>query len=62
MQKGKEEEIKPEERTQFEDDHVICGMCGCKIKPGDSSWQEDDDGAVLCQDCWAERESCGCSD
>ena len=39
-----------------------CDMCGRDLEPAVSSWQEDDDGLILCHDCMAERDSCGCSD
>jgi hypothetical protein len=43
-------------------EYINCEMCGKKIKPDASSWQEDDDGAVYCNECTLENESCGCSD
>jgi hypothetical protein len=38
-----------------------CYMCGREMKMDEYFWQADDDGMV-CSDCLAERESCGCSD
>lgn len=39
----------------------VCSMCGREMKVDECIWQVDDEGMV-CADCLAERESCGCSD
>jgi len=42
--------------------YITCEMCGRKFKADSCSWQEDDEGELRCEECRAERESCGCSD
>jgi hypothetical protein len=37
-------------------------LCGRIMQFEECSWQCDDGGLIYCQDCKAERESCGCSD
>jgi hypothetical protein len=51
-----------EEKKQVQDEnHLRCQVCNRIVKIEECSWQEDD-GEICCRDCWAERESCGCSD
>ena len=57
----KEEEMEHDEQVRGQR-YLSCQVCGRKVKPEECSWQEDDGGAICCQDCKAERESCGCSD
>ena len=40
---------------------LSCQRCAGRMLPGESAWEEDGDG-IVCQDCRAENESCGCSD
>ena len=61
MQTNKQRK-KREGAQNKEHGYVKCQMCGRKIDPDACIWQEDDEGALYCQDCEAERESCGCSD
>ena len=49
-------------KSAFRQEGLTCHLCGRKIDFAESSWQEDDDLAIYCRHCWAERESCGCSD
>ena len=42
--------------------YITCQMCGRKIESDTCSWQEDDGEAMYCEDCRAEKDSCGCSD
>jgi len=39
-----------------------CHVCNERIMLQAASWQEDDDGIIYCQQCWDEKESCGCGD
>lgn len=61
MQKRKKEKGRMKEHPET-CEYIICEMCGGKIEPDASVWQEDDDGAVYCNECTLENESCGCSD
>ncbi len=60
MQNGKKEEACQKGQAGLSE-HLTCEICGRKINPDTSCWQEDEDG-MCCQECWAEKESCGCSD
>ena len=42
--------------------YPACQLCGRIMQFEECSWQCDDGGLIYCQDCKAERESCGCSD
>jgi hypothetical protein len=54
---------KPEEEEQaWGRSYLACQVCGRSMKGADCSWQEDDDGKIICRECRAEWESCGCSD
>ena len=61
MQNRKQEKTRQEAQARAHD-YVTCQMCGRKTETDVCSWQEDDEGAIYCHDCRAERESCGCSD
>ena len=61
LQNRKQENIRQEAGAK-EHGYATCQMCGREIKPDTCSWQEDEEGAMYCRDCRAERESCGCSD
>ena len=39
-----------------------CDVCGYKMKSGELSWEEDDEGIIYCHNCRVERDNCGCSD
>ena len=60
MQKGKAKKIDFKGRAEGEK-KIVCFVCGREMKTDECSWQEDDDG-MICNDCLAERENCGCSD
>ena len=56
-----------QEKAGEKDDHcshgyIACEMCGRKLIADSCSWLEDDGGALRCEECRAELESCGCSD
>lgn len=57
------EQKRAAEKMQTDDqNYLVCQVCGSRIKPETSTWDEDDEGLIFCKDCRAERESCGCSD
>jgi transcription elongation factor Elf1 len=60
LNKKKEEAVRQDQSKL--DAYLTCQMCGREIEPDACVWQEDDEGAMYCYDCNAERESCGCSD
>ena len=60
MQKRKQHD--PVFTKQDADEKVLsCHECGREKKGDNCTWQEDDD-AMICPDCLAERDSCSCSD
>ena len=61
MENKKKEGIIREDPSKL-NECLTCHMCGRKVEPDACIWQEDDEGALYCQDCKVERESCGCSD
>lgn len=61
MKIKKQEQGRKGAQAQSSED-ICCQMCGRKIEAEACNWQEDDEGAIYCRDCNAERESCGCSD
>jgi len=61
MQKSKQEMTGQEAQVTLHE-YITCQMCGRKIESDTCSWQADDGEGMYCEDCWAERESCGCSD
>ena len=60
MEHRKGEQENQEQQASAEE-YVVCRVCGRKIKPDGCSWHEDE-GGMICSDCRAEQESCGCSD
>jgi len=58
----RKEQATGQEKQAGEQHYLVCQVCGRKVKSAECSWQEDDDAKIICQDCKAERESCGCSD
>ena len=60
MQKRKKKDANIQERSKDEQ-KPACQVCGRELKTDISIWQEDD-GGMVCSECLAERESCGCSD
>lgn len=61
MEKSKEK--KGEIRDQLDAQGLLrCQICGQKIEAETYNWEEDEGGGRYCQDCRAERQSCGCSD
>ncbi len=61
MRNRNKEKIRSEDRARAHD-HVICDMCGRKVRPDACRLQEDDEAVMLCQYCEAEKHACGCSD
>ncbi len=51
----------PDRGLQAEVEQVCCALCGRPVAPGDLAWDEQS-GLLLCPDCLAETESCGCED
>lgn len=60
MQKGKQKNADFKDRAK-DKKKSICSMCGRELQTDECRWQEDGEG-MICSDCLAERESCGCSD
>jgi len=60
MQKRKKKDANLQKRVKNEK-FFLCHVCGRELQTDVCIWQEDDAGMV-CADCLAERESCGCSD
>ena len=50
-----------ENKTEEKKNNVTCGICGRTVAADEISWEEDND-VLLCRECRAEEESCGCSD
>jgi hypothetical protein len=61
MQENKQETTGQEALVSHQQ-NIICLVCGREIKSDTCNWQADDGDGMHCEECWAERESCGCSD
>jgi hypothetical protein len=58
---------KEKKKSQLKDRESICGqvicqVCGRSIAPDLCRWDDNEGEGPYCQDCYAERGSCGCSD